>query len=577
MTEMKSVVADGMRIFWDVPITMEDGVILRADVFAPLAEGRYPAIASYGPYAKGLSFQLGYKGNWDRMVAAYPEILEGSSNKYQNWELIDPEKWVPDGYVCVRIDSRGAGRSPGKVEAWSPHETKDLHDCVEWIPTQSWSDGKVGLLGISYYAMNQWHVAPLQPQHLTAMAVWEGAADHYRDVARHGGIYSEFLSSWFNRQVIPLQHGYGDRGPRSQITGELVAGPETLPTETLAANRVDPGIEALNRPLDEQYYRDRSPDFSKIKVPFLSSGNWGGMGLHPRGNFEGFLASASTQKWLEVHGDSHFSPFYRNDGVALQKKFFGHFLKGEKTGWDQQAPVQLHIRHPGEKFVVRDEREWPLARTEWTKFYLDPKNNSLSSEPVAADAVTYETTGDGVTYFLPPLTKPLEITGPVAAKLFISSDTPDADLFLALRLFDPQGKEVLFIGSNDPRVPIAIGWLRASHRKLDPKKTLPYRPFHSHDEQQPLIPNVPVELDIEIWPTSIVIPPGYRFGLNIRGHDYDHGLGDAGVANAMYRMTGIGPFLHTNEHDRPAKIFGGTNTLHFEAGKTPYLLLPVIP
>src|SRR3984957_13282962 len=317
MNAMKSEIRDGIQIDWDAPIEMKDGVVLRADIFRSVGEGKYPVILSYGPYAKGLAFQEGYKGNWARLVEAAPEVLEGSSNKYQNWELIDPEKWVPDGYVCVRIDSRGAGRSPGKVEAWSPREAKDLHDCVEWIPTQSWSDGKVGLLGISYYAMNQWHVAPLQPPHLTAMAVWEGAADHYRDVARHGGIYSEFLYSWFNRQVVPLQHGYGDRGARSQITGELVAGPETLPTETLAANRVDPGIEALNRPLDEQYYRDRSPDFSKIKVPFLSSGNWGGMGLHPRGNFEGFLASASTQKWLEVHGDSHFSPFYRNDGVAL--------------------------------------------------------------------------------------------------------------------------------------------------------------------------------------------------------------------------------------------------------------------
>jgi predicted acyl esterase len=577
MSEMKSVVADGMRIFWDVPIAMDDGVVLRADIFAPLADGRYPAIASYGPYAKGLSFQTGYKGNWDRMVAAYPEILEGSSNKYQNWELVDPEKWVPDGYVCVRIDSRGAGRSPGKVEAWSPREAKDLHDCIEWIPTQSWSDGKVGLLGISYYAMNQWQVAPLQPPHLTAMAVWEGAADHYRDVARHGGIYSEFMYSWFNRQVVPLQHGYGERGARSEITGELVAGPDTLPTETLAANRVDPGLEALNRPLDEQYYRDRSPDFSKIKVPFLSSGNWGGMGLHPRGNFEGYLESASQQKWLEVHGDSHFSPFYRNEGVALQKKFFGHFLKNEKTGWDRQAPVQLQIRHPGEKFAIRDEAEWPLARTEWTKFYLDPKTNALSREPVVADSASYKTTDDGITYFLPTSTTPLEITGPVAAKLFVSSDTSDADLFLALRLFDPDGKEVLFVGSNDPRVPIALGWLRASHRKLDPKKTLPYRPFHSHDEQQPLKPNVPVELDIEIWPTSIVVPPGYRLGLNIRGRDYDHGLGDAGVANAMYRMTGIGPFLHTNEQDRPAETFNTVNTLHFAAGEAPYLLLPVIP
>jgi uncharacterized protein len=577
MQQAQSTVADAMRIDWDVPIPMDDGVVLRADVFRPIAEGRYPVIASYGPYGKGLAFQEGYRGNWERMISAYPEVAAGSSNKYQNWELIDPEKWVPHGYACLRIDSRGTGRSPGQVEVWSPREAKDFHDCIEWAADQSWSNGRIGLNGISYYAMNQWTVAALQPPHLTAICAWEGAADYYRDLARHGGILCEFLDSWFKRQVLPLQHGSGTSGRRSRITGELVTGPETLPDDVLAANRIDPAEEALRHPLDGPYYRERSPDFTKVTVPLLSAANWGGMGLHPRGNFEGYLAAASAQKWLQVHGDSHFSPFYRQDGVTLQQRFFGHFLKGEDTGWEQQPPVELQIRHPGEVFVTRAEQEWPLARTEWTRFYLDPAGRSLGREPRTGTAIAYETTGDGITFLAPPQTASVEITGPVAARLVVSSDTTDADLFLAFRVFAPDGKEVLFIGSNDPKVPVGLGWLRASHRKLDPARSLPYRPYHTHDEVWPLVPGAPVGLDIEIWPTSIVVPQGYRIGLTVRGGDFDHGLGDTGFAGAMYRMTGVGPFLHQHPEDRPAAIFGGRNRLHFEAGREPYLLLPIIP
>lgn len=98
---------DGMHIEWDVPIRLADGIIIRADIFRPIAQGQYPAILTYGPYAKGLPFQVGYKTAWTRMITAYPEVAEGTSNKYQSWELVDPEKWVPDGYACVRIDSRG--------------------------------------------------------------------------------------------------------------------------------------------------------------------------------------------------------------------------------------------------------------------------------------------------------------------------------------------------------------------------------------------------------------------------------------------------------------------------------------
>src|SRR5262249_31152580 len=140
-----------------------------------------------------------------------------------------------------------------------------------------------------------------------------------------------------------------------------------------------------------------------------------------------------------------------------------------------------------------------------------------------------------------------------------------------------QGKEVTFIGSNDPRVPVGLGWLRASHRKLDAKESKPWRPWHTHDEEQPLKPGVPVELDIEIWPTSIVVPKGYRLALSVRGQDYGVDGPDAGVAQAPYPMKGVGPFTHTHPEDRPAKIFGGKNTLHFGANNAPYVLLPVIP
>jgi uncharacterized protein len=567
-----------MHIDWDTPITMEDGLVLRADVFRPAGEGKYPVILSYGPYAKGLSFQEGYKGNWARLIKAAPEVLRGSSNKYQNWELVDPEKWVPDGYACMRIDSRGAGRSPGHLDVWSPRETQDLYQCIEWAGTQRWSSGKVGINGISYYAMNQWQVAALKPPHLAALCIWEGASDYYRELCRHGGILCDFLSSWYPRQVASVQHGVGSRGAKSAVTSELVAGPPTLSAAELEKNRADVPGEARQRRLLDDYYAARTAEFEKIEAPLLSAANWGGMGLHPRGNFEGFLRAGSKQKWLEVHGDTHFTHFYSSYGETLQKRFFGHFLKGEDTGWDRQPRVSLNVRHPGERFVLRAEREWPLARTQWTKYFLNPHGLALETDaPAGAAALSYDTMGDGITFRTPPLTRDIEITGPVAAKLWVSSETTDADLFLVLRVFDPAGNEVVFVGSNDPRVPVGLGWLRASHRKLDPRRSLPYRPWHPHDEQWPLTPGEPVELDVEIWPSSIVVPSGYHIALTVRGRDYEYDGTDAGLANAPYPMKGVGPFTHADPDDRPADIFACRNTLHFGADKAPYLLLPVIP
>ena len=549
-----------MRADWDVPIEMDDGVVLRADVFRPDDGDRHAVILSYGPYAKGLAFQEGYPNQWERMVSQHPEVEAGSSNRYQNWEVVDPEKWVPDGYACLRVDSRGAGRSEGRLDPFSPRETDDLAACIEWAAAQPWSSGKVGLNGISYYAMNQWHVASRSPRGLAAMCAWEGASDWYRDATHHGGIVCTFFGNWYEMQVTTVQHGMGERGPVNANTGELACGPETLSHDELAANRADFAEEVAAHPLDDDYHRARSGDWERLDVPLLSAGNWGGHGLHLRGNVEGYVRAASPRKWLELHGLEHWTHFYTNYGVRLQKRFFGHFLKGEDTGWDRQPPVLLQVRHADGRFTKRAESEWPPARTEWTRWELGTGS--------------YDALGDGVTFMGDPLERETEITGPSAAKLFVSSSTEDADLFVVLRAFDPHGEELVFQGAIDPHTPIAQGWLRASHRKLDPGLSEPYRPFHTHDEKQPLTPGEVYELDVEIWPTSIVLPAGYRLGFTVRGRDYEYPkAGGDRLTTFKNELRGSGPFLHDDPDDRPREIFGGEVTIHDGS----FVLLPVVP
>jgi predicted acyl esterase len=577
----KTELRDGMLIDWDMPIVMDDGVTLRADIYRPPAEGAYPVIMTLGPYGKQLHFEDGYPHQWHLMCEEHPDVPTGSTNKYQVWEVVDPEKWVPDGYVVIRVDSRGAGTSEGVIDIWSLREAQDLAICVDWAGVQPWSNGKVGLNGISYFAENQWQTAALQPKHLSAICTWEGAADFYRDMAHHGGIFCNgFTKAWSEAQVWSVQNGKGANGYKSRLTGDWVSGPETLTEEQLGANRRNFYEDCLAHKLDtDDYWQTRMPDWTKVEVPLLSSANWGGQGLHPRGNFEGFVRSAGEQKWLEVHGLEHWTEFYTDYGVALQKKFFGHFLKGEDTGWDGQPKVLLQVRHPGERFVERHENEWPLARTQWTKYHLDATDLTLSDGPAQQDGtVSYAGFGDGVTFLTAPVPSPTELTGPLAAKLFVSSATEDADLFLVVRVFGPDLKEVVFHGALDPHTPVAQGWLRASHRKLDKELTLPYRPYHTHDEIEPLEPGEVYELDVEIWPTCIVVPPGHRIGLTVRGKDYVYpgDISDTGEKLAGV-WSGVGPFKHDDPRDRPAQVFGGEVTVHTGPDRPSHLLLPVIP
>ena len=570
----RSEVADGMRIDWDVPVAMDDGLVLRADVFRPLEGGRYPVLLSYGPYGKGLPFQEGYGSAWDIMVREHPDVASGSTNAYQNWEVCDPEKWVPGGYACVRVDSRGAGRSPGVIDHFSQRETRDLYECIEWAGEQPWCTGKVGLSGVSYYAINQWHVAALQPPHLTCICPWEGAADFYRDMSYHGGIYCTFFERWYDIQVTSVQHGRGSRGPVNPRTGQPVCGDETLSEQELATRRVDFGAQLREHPLVDDYHRMRSAEWPKITVPFLSAGNWGGQGLHLRGNVDGFQRAASEQRWLELHGREHWTEYYTDYGVSLQRQFFDHFLKGKDNGWERRPPVLLQVRTV-DGFLERAEHEWPLARTRWLRHYLDADDLTLRPEPSPeATSRTYQAQDGGLTFTMPPVGDDTEITGPLSARLFLSSATVDADVFVTLRAFSPDGVELLFPGAIDPKTPIAQGWLRASHRALVEDLSTPERPYHPHDAAQPLQPGDVVQLDVELWPTSLLLPAGWHLALTVAGRDFEHGQSGSRLGHFANELRGCGPFIHP---DRPADPFGGAATIHTGGRRASSLLLPVVP
>jgi predicted acyl esterase len=563
---LKTEVADGMRIEWDVPIPMSDAIVLRADVFRPVDEGESPVIMSHGPYGKTLSFQAGYPIQWEQMCRDHPDIPAGSTNKYQAWEVVDPEKWVREGYAVVRVDSRGAGRSPGLIDMFSPRETRDFYECIEWAAEMPWSNGKIGLNGISYYAMNQWHVASLQPPHLAAMCVWEGAGDWYRDSTHQGGIINQFWGMWYPNQVLSVQHGLGENGRRNEFSGISVSGDTTLPEDELERNRGDLPAEIAAHPLDGDYYRERSAVWEKVSVPFLTAANLGGVGNHSRGNYEGWLRAASEDKYLEVHGLEHWTHFYTDYGRELQLRFFDYYLKGVGDWRDTQPRVQINRRWPENRFEVAHSSDWPLPETVWTPLYLDAAARTLSTGgPAAAAEVTYDAGGDGLGFAIGPFT----------------AETEDADIFLVVRMFDPDDREVVFLGTVDPNTPIAQGWLRASHRKLDPVRSESWRPYHTHDEIQKLTPGEIYELDIELWPTGIVIPPGYRMELQVRGRDYEfppavEAATKSSAAGWLPPQLGCGPFLHDDERDRPREIFGGKVTVYTGPEHPSHLLVPVV-
>ena len=548
----------------DVPIEVSDGNVLRANVFRPDAPGRFPVVMAQGVYGKDVHFEDAFKMQWDQLISVYPELCSnGSTGRYLRWETADPERWVPDGFVIIHVDSRGAGKSPGYLDPRSPREIVDYYDAIEWASAQPWSNGKVGLLGISYYAVTQWRVATLRPPHLAAICPWEGYVDYYRDSTHHGGILSSgFANYWWPKQCLAVQHGNGNTPHRDRLTGGLMNG-EPLSEAKLVANRTDYPADIVRHSLDSTWWRERTPVLERINVPVLSAGNWGGPGMHLRGNIEGFLGAGSREKWLSLHVGKHWESFYLPEYVAMQKRFFNYFLRGERNGWDQEPRVKLVVRDPrGDR--MRAGRDFPLPRTQPTNYYLDAKSGALNTSAPAEQAeAEYDAMGPGVHFSTAPFANDTEFTGFIRAKLWVSSSTTDLDVFTTLRAFDYNGKELIINGAHE-MTPVTKGWLRVSQRKLDPARSTSWRPFHAHDEVQKITPGEIYEIDVEIWPTSFVFPKGYRMVLSIMGKDFEFD----GIA---------GRILHNHAKDRSGAEFSGTSRVLTGGRMASYLTMPLIP
>ncbi|MBI2225579.1 MAG: CocE/NonD family hydrolase, partial [Betaproteobacteria bacterium] len=348
----------------------------------------------------------------------------------------------------------------------------------------------------------------------------------------------------------------------------------------------------MSHDLDSEYWRQSAAQWDKITLPVYSVGNWGGFSMHLRGNTEAYLNAASKHKKLRIHTGTHFHPFHSEEGRSDQLRWFDHWLKGMDTGIMDEPPVKLEIRTGGspQRYAFRTENEWPLARTQWTRMYLktdrEPSSEAhaaegelVASAPPQAAKLTYPASGvtkagvasgsslstthgnvgrSGVSFVTAPLKQDTEVTGPLALKLWVSSSSEDMDIFVTLRNIGPHGEDICEVGQHGQPVPcVTKGWLRASHRQLDPARSLPYRPYHAHTGRLWLKPGEIVECDIEIWPTSMVFRQGHRLRIDIQPRD---GIGSA-------------PYTHYHAEYNA----GARNTIYTGGDRASYLLLPIIP
>ncbi|KAL3470507.1 Alpha/Beta hydrolase protein [Aspergillus californicus] len=481
-------IGDGMQITRDVPVTMRDGVKVYVDVFRPEGvKGKIPVIFTFSPYGK----------HGPKTFDIFPgaDVPKGWVSKYAVWESIDPAVWTKKGYAVINGDSRGSWGSEGDLEIFSQQESRDGHDCIEWAGTLPWSNGKVGMIGVSYLAIVQWGIAAQNPPHLAAFVPWEGFTDFYRDYTHHGGIpETKFLhfTQWSCRAGVNL-------------------------VEDLIENN-------KAHPLRDDYHNSKCvQDLSNITAPAYVVADWGDHGMHTRGTLNGFMGISSKEKWLEVHGQKKWRYFFEQDSVRRQEAFFQKFLKGEASEIDTYPKVRLEIRDRAKKGHFRPENEWPLARTQYVKKYLDVTNATLvDNNPLSIAMTSYESeiTDSGLR-FLYEFPQDTELTGNMRLRLWVATEeSDDMDLFVQLDKIDKDGNLTPFVAfSMVDDGPLGLGWLRVSHRELDLAKTTIDRPFHTHARRLPLRPNEIVPVDIEILPTSTLFHAGETLQVRVQGND----------------------------------------------------------
>lgn len=417
----------------------------------------------------------------------------------------------------------------------SEQEAEDGYDLVEWAGTRTWSNGKVALNGVSYLAWSQWKIAALNPPHLAAINPWEGVSDFYRELVFHGGIpETEFLAMW-------------------------------LPSVSFSNTRVEDLIKmAKEHPLFDEYWANKNADLSKIKVPAFIVASWSDSALHLRGTLEGFKKIAAEEKWLLVHGRKKWQHFYLN--VEKQRQFYDRFLKGIDSEVKYWPKVTLEIR---ERFYIgnsRGENEWPLKRTRYTELFLNAGDGQLSKSPgVKENRVGYNV--DNIidktenAQFEYEFDEKTELTGHMKLRLWVQAEgSDDMDLFVAVQKIDRSGEKVQFpfFSAHDDG-PVALGWLRVSHRELDEERTKDYQPFHKHKREIKLKEGEVVPVDIEIWPSSTLFEKGEKLRVVVQGSD-------------IYTYPG-----QMNNTGHMSTVNRGQHIIYTGGKYDSYLLVPVIP
>jgi predicted acyl esterase len=527
---------DGVRVERDVAVTVRDGTVLRVNVFRPDDDARHPVILSAHPYGKDNlptpRRRGGYAPPFQYRVSRQPAPVRFSA--WTGWEAPDPGYWAPRGYAVVNADLRGFGRSDGVGTLMSDAEARDYYDLVEWAGGAPWSNGRVGLSGVSYLALSQWRVAALRPPHLAAICPWEGFSDLYRDFAYPGGVREDAFVVFWNRMVR--------RQGRS--------------TEDLRA-------EQLARPQWDDWWASRAAPLESIEVPALICASFSDQNLHSRGSFEGFRRIASREKWLYTHRDGKWAAYYSPEALAFQARFFDCFLKGADNGMRAVPPVRLEVRASGDAVdAVRFEQDFPLARTAWTPLYLRADGALSEARGDGAGGEVAFETRRGRASFVWTAPDDVELSGPMKLRLYVEAraGADDLHVFAGVRKLR-DGAEVVFEGSYGfGHDMVTRGWLRVSHRELDPAASRPWRPVHTHRRAEPLRPGEVVPVELELLPSATRFRRGEQLRLDVQGRWF-------------YRRDPLFGQFQSGYAPSPR----GVAVLHVGGGRDAHLLVPLVP
>lgn len=485
-----------MKELKDVGIPMRDGIRLMGNIYMPDNPGKYPVIIAMTPYGKDQQPE-----RFDIFKIFGVDVGEIRTSDFAVFEGPDPAFWVNKGYSVIHANARGMWNSEGKAYVFAKQNGIDFYDLIEWAAEQPWSNGKIGLNGVSYLAWVQWMAASLQPPHLSAMCLWEGFTDMYRDVVYHGGIREVGLIGQLTSKRFNAHYNR-----KYSITENLLK-------------------NTGQHPLDDDYWQNKRPDLSKIVVPALICGSWSDQGLHTRGTFEGYKTIGSEFKWLYTHGRRKWETYYSCEALDLQEKFFNYFLKEEKNDMMQQPAIRLEVRTDYYKSNIRYVDEWPLRSVHHQKIFLNAATNGLMQTlPEKENFIRYKAVakrGINKAVFIYQFDEETELTGGMNLRLWVSAEqTDDMDIFVVAKKLDSQGNEIYFSGYNgNPHDMVAKGWLRASHRELDQSRSTIEMPYHLHKHILKITPNEVVSVDIEILPSSTLFEKGSFLQVVIMGQE----------------------------------------------------------